>query len=167
MFSYLCRPMSEHAYRSGWMVVTRPVPKTGLVLTHMHLTPNHVLRSVINEWCALHGIEVQKKRPKTVNCSPEDIANIDDLIKKLSSDDISVQREAAGELRLLAKRNVEHRICVAEQGAIPLLIKLLTSSDRKTQEHAVTALLNLSINHHNKGQIVIAGTDLLPWRYPL
>ena len=38
-----------------------------------------------------------------------------------------------------------------------ILVELLSSPDPRTQEHAVTALLNLSINESNKGAIVIAG----------
>lgn len=48
-------------------------------------------------------------------------------------------------------------MCIAEAGAIPLLAELLSSRDPRTQEHAVTALLNLSINETNKASIVGAG----------
>ncbi|CAJ2645269.1 unnamed protein product [Trifolium pratense] len=48
-------------------------------------------------------------------------------------------------------------VCIAEVGAMPLLVDLLSSADPRTQEHAVTALLNLSINENNKGTIVNAG----------
>jgi hypothetical protein len=135
----------------------RTCPKTGLSLPHTNLTPNHVLRSVIAEWCTLHGVELPKKRAKGSQCSPEDKAAIDELIAKLSSPIVEVQRGAAYDIRLRAKKNVDHRICIAEQGAIPLLVSLLLSPDQKTQEHAVTALLNLSINDSNKGRIVAAG----------
>ena len=135
----------------------RTCPKTGLSLPHTNLTPNHVLRSVIAEWCTLHGVELPKKRAKGSQCSPEDKAAIDELIAKLSSPIVEVQRGAAYDIRLRAKKNVDHRICIAEQGAIPLLVSLLLSPDQKTQEHAVTALLNLSINDNNKGRIVAAG----------
>ena len=136
----------------------RTCPKTGLSLPHTNLTPNHVLRSVIAEWCTVHGVELPKKRAKGSQCSPEDKASIDELVAKLSSPIVEVQRSAAHDIRLRAKKNVDHRICIAEQGAIPLLVRLLLSSDQKTQEHAVTALLNLSINDSNKGQIVAAGS---------
>lgn len=43
---------------------------------------------------------------------------------------------------------------IAEAGAIPLLVGLLYASDMHTQEHAVTALLNLSICEDNKGCII-------------
>nr|XP_024362904.1 U-box domain-containing protein 13-like isoform X4 [Physcomitrium patens] len=132
-------------------------PKTGLSLPHTHLTPNHVLRSVIAEWCTLYGVEMPKKRAKGSQCSPEDKAAIDELVKKLSSPLSEVQRNAAYDLRLRAKKNVDHRSFIAEQGAIPLLVRLLHSPDQKTQEHSVTALLNLSINESNKGRIMTAG----------
>ncbi|XP_023924896.1 U-box domain-containing protein 14 [Quercus suber] len=45
----------------------------------------------------------------------------------------------------------------ADGDAIPLLVELLSSPDPRTQEHAVTALLNLSINESNKGTILNEG----------
>ncbi|WVZ90870.1 hypothetical protein U9M48_037129 [Paspalum notatum var. saurae] len=75
----------------------------------------------------------------------------------LCSPDPEEQRSAAAELRLLAKRNANNRICIAEAGAIPLLLSLLSSSDLRTQEHAVTALLNLSIHEDNKASIISSG----------
>ncbi|KAJ9537715.1 hypothetical protein OSB04_030448 [Centaurea solstitialis] len=79
------------------------------------------------------------------------------LLCKLNSGSPNNQRSAAGEIRLLAKRNAENRVAVAEAGAIPLLTRLLTSPDSRTQEHAVTALLNLSLCEENKGSIVSSG----------
>lgn len=134
----------------------RTCPKTASSLPHLNLTPNHVLRSVIAEWCTLHGIELPKKRVKS-QCSAEDKAAIDELIAKLQDPSPELQRSAAHDIRLKAKMDVDHRICIAEQGAIPLLVGLLLSPDEKSQEHAVTALLNLSINDSNKGRIVSAG----------
>ncbi len=60
----------------------------------------------------------------------------------------------AAELRLLAKHNGDNRVLIAEAGAIPLLIGLLSLPDTRTQEHAVTALLNLSICEDNKRCII-------------
>lgn len=88
------------------------------------------------------------------NC---DKAAIGSLLKKLAHGNIEEKRAAAGELRLLGKRNADNRVCIAEAGAIPLLVELLSSPDPRTQEHAVTALLNLSINDTNKSIIVNAG----------
>ncbi|WVZ95484.1 hypothetical protein U9M48_041244 [Paspalum notatum var. saurae] len=90
-----------------------------------------------------------------------DISAIENQVRKLvddlKSDSIDVQRSAASELRLLAKHNMENRIVIANCGAVNLLVGLLHSPDARTQEHAVTALLNLSINDNNK--IAIANAD--------
>lgn len=67
------------------------------------------------------------------------------------------RRKYACELRLLAKQNKENRACIAEAGAIPLLVSLLSVSDLRTQEHAVTALFNLSIYEDNKRRIITSG----------
>ncbi|KAJ9537714.1 hypothetical protein OSB04_030447 [Centaurea solstitialis] len=82
------------------------------------------------------------------------LSMIQSLLRKLRPDD---QRTAAGEIRLLSKRNADNRAAIAEAGAIPLLTQLLTAPDLRTQEHAVTALLNLSICEENKGSIVSSG----------
>ncbi|TKY66062.1 U-box domain-containing protein 13 [Spatholobus suberectus] len=60
----------------------------------------------------------------------------------------------SGELRLLAKQNGQNRMLIAEAGAIPHLVDLLYAPDAGTQEHAVTALLNLSIYVDNKERIM-------------
>ncbi|CAA6671164.1 unnamed protein product [Spirodela intermedia] len=81
------------------------------------------------------------------------------LIEDLKSDSTEMQRSATHELRLLAKHNMENRIIIASCGAIIHLVGLLHSTDSKTQENAVTALLNLSINDNNK--IAIASADAI------
>eukprot|EP00249_Psilotum_nudum_P018897 c27008_g1_i1 orf=278-1879(+) len=140
-------------------------PKTQQTLPHLILTPNYVLRSLIVQWCETHGIDLPKKggssksrqMPATgTDISAGDRQTIEALMQKLSSGQLDVQRAAAGELRLLAKRNGENRVWIAEAGAIPLLVGLLSTQDLRTQEHAVTALLNLSIHDSNKGAIVRA-----------
>ncbi|KAE8695380.1 U-box domain-containing protein 4 [Hibiscus syriacus] len=78
------------------------------------------------------------------------------LVEDLKSTSVDTQREATGELRLLAKHNMDNRIIIANCGAITLLVDLLCSPDTKTQENAVTALLNLSINDNNKAAIANA-----------
>ncbi|KAM0883245.1 hypothetical protein ACQ4PT_031766 [Festuca glaucescens] len=134
-------------------------PKTQLPLTHTSLTPNFVLKSLIAQWCEANGIELPKNKvnshdKKVVKSSDYDNAGLVSLMSRLRSVNQDEQRAAAGEIRLLAKRNVNNRICIAEAGAIPLLVNLLSSSDPRTQEHAVTALLNLSIHENNKASIV-------------
>ncbi|XP_065870330.1 U-box domain-containing protein 14 isoform X2 [Euphorbia lathyris] len=138
-------------------------PKTQQTLLHTALTPNYVLKSLIALWCESNGVELPKQQGSCRNkkygnsVSDCDRIAIACLLEKLANGNPDQQRAAAGELRLLAKRNADNRVCIAEAGAIPLLVELLSSTDPRTQEHAVTALLNLSINDINKGTIVNAG----------
>ncbi|KAF3454719.1 hypothetical protein FNV43_RR05167 [Rhamnella rubrinervis] len=135
-------------------------PKTQQSLSSTALTPNYVLRSLIAQWCEANGIEPPKRpsssRPNktTSACSPAERTKIEVLLHKLTSGNPEDQRSAAGEIRLLAKRNADNRVAIAEAGAIPLLVGLLLTPDSRTQEHAVTALLNLSICDNNKGSII-------------
>ncbi|KAL5569388.1 hypothetical protein UlMin_025963 [Ulmus minor] len=139
-------------------------PKTQQTLAHTALTPNYVLKSLIGLWCESNGVELPKRQgncgtkksgsSSVLDCDKVAIAS---LLEKLANGNPEQQRAAAGELRLLAKRNADNRVCIAEAGAIPLLVELLSSTDPRTQEHAVTALLNLSINDINKGTIVKTG----------
>ncbi|KAJ8543792.1 hypothetical protein K7X08_025410 [Anisodus acutangulus] len=138
-------------------------PKTQQALTSRALTPNYVLRSLIAQWCEANGIE-PPKRPGSSQpnksasaCTPAERSKIENLMKKLKSGSPEEVRSAAGEIRLLAKRNADNRVAIAEAGVIPLLVHLLSTPDSRTQEHAVTALLNLSICENNKGNIVISG----------
>ncbi|GMP75774.1 hypothetical protein CsSME_00032744 [Camellia sinensis var. sinensis] len=58
---------------------------------------------------------------------------------------------------LLAKNRSDNRALIGESGAVPALIPLLKCTDPWTQEHAVTALLNLSLHEENKPLITNAG----------
>ncbi|XVE59243.1 hypothetical protein DITRI_Ditri05aG0030300 [Diplodiscus trichospermus] len=138
-------------------------PKTQQTLSSPALTPNYVLRSLIAQWCEANGIEPPKRpsssRPsKTTSAySPAEHTEIEGLLRKLTSSNPEDQRMAAGEIRLLAKRNADNRVAIAEAGAIPVLVSLLSTPDSRIQEHAVTALLNLSICEDNKGSIISFG----------
>ncbi|PPD88471.1 hypothetical protein GOBAR_DD14560 [Gossypium barbadense] len=138
-------------------------PKTQQTLSSPALTPNYVLRSLIAQWCEANGIEPPKRpgssrsNKTTSACSPAERTKIEILLRKLASSSPEDQRMAAGEIRLLAKRNADNRVAIAEAGAIPLLVTLLSTPDSRTQEHAVTAVLNLSICEENKGSIISFG----------
>ncbi|KAG5533168.1 hypothetical protein RHGRI_027400 [Rhododendron griersonianum] len=157
-------PTYERSCIQKWLDAGhKTCPKTQQTLLHTALTPNYVLKSLIALWCESNGIELPKRQG---NCGDKksgasgsdcDRAAINTLIDKLADGNLDQQRAAAGELRLLAKRNSDNRVFIAEAGAIPLLVELLSSVDSRTQEHAVTALLNLSIHEANKGNIVNSG----------
>ncbi|KAK9734833.1 hypothetical protein RND81_04G166100 [Saponaria officinalis] len=138
-------------------------PKTQQTLQNSSLTPNYVLRSLIAQWCEANGVDPPKRPGPTQPtrsasaCSAAERSKIEELLQKLHSGNPEDQRSAAGEIRLLAKRNTDNRVAIAEAGAIPLLVDLLVTPDSRTQEHAVTALLNLSICDDNKGSIINSG----------
>ncbi|MED6181919.1 hypothetical protein PIB30_023940 [Stylosanthes scabra] len=87
--------------------------------------------------------------------------NSDDLIRQLvsdlGSDSVNEQKQAAMEIRLLAKNKPENRIRIAKAGAIKPLISLISSQDLQVQEYGVTAILNLSLCDENKDAIASAG----------
>ncbi|XP_057751812.1 U-box domain-containing protein 13-like isoform X1 [Arachis stenosperma] len=138
-------------------------PKTLQSLTSTVLTPNYVLRSLIEQWCEANGMEPPRrpsnsKPSKSVSAyAPAERSKIETLLQRLTCGSPEERRTAAGEIRLLAKRNADNRVAIAEAGAIPLLVGLLSVPDSRTQENAVTALLNLSIYENNKGSIVSSG----------
>lgn len=84
-------------------------------------------------------------------------SHVKNLIEDLKAQSTELQITAAAELRLLAKHNMENRIIIGHCGAITPLLSLLHSEAKLTQEHAVTALLNLSINEENKAMIAESG----------
>lgn len=79
--------------------------------------------------------------------------HVEEVVKELKSQSTEVQTSAAAELRFLAKNNMENRLIIGHCGAIAPLISLLYSDVKITQEHAVTALLNLSICEKIKAMI--------------
>ncbi|TVU28366.1 hypothetical protein EJB05_19883, partial [Eragrostis curvula] len=149
----------ERAFIQRWIDCgNRTCPKTQQKLQNLTLTPNYVLRSLILQWCEEKGIE-PPSRSKNDGSSLEvggDRLAIESLVRHLSSSSLDERKSAAAEIRSLAKKSTDNRILLAESSAIPALVKLLSSKDLKTQEHAVTALLNLSIYDQNKELIVVA-----------
>ncbi|XP_051129132.1 U-box domain-containing protein 4-like isoform X1 [Andrographis paniculata] len=90
--------------------------------------------------------------------SPEDLQPTVKLcVDGLKSPSVAVKRSAAAKLRLLAKNRADNRALIGESGAVPALIPLLRCTDPMTQEHAVTALLNLSLHESNKSVITNGG----------
>ncbi|CAA0817990.1 ARM repeat superfamily protein [Striga hermonthica] len=90
--------------------------------------------------------------------SPEDLQPTVKLcVDGLQSPSVAVKRSAAAKLRVLAKNRADNRALIGESGAVSALVPLLRCSDPMTQEHSVTALLNLSLHEGNKSVITNAG----------
>ncbi|MED6118555.1 E3 ubiquitin-protein ligase pub1 [Stylosanthes scabra] len=152
-------------------------PKSGQRLIHTALVPNYALKSLIQQWCYENKVSVNepnssvleensRQRSFNVNAADHASANktsLDEikitaefLVGKLATGSADTQRKAAYKLRLLAKCGMDSQRIIAEAGAIPFLVTLLTSNDTRIQEQAVTALLNLSIFDNNKILIMAA-----------
>jgi hypothetical protein len=83
---------------------------------------------------------------------------IDVWIADLSESKSHGRREATQGLRLLTRKSSLNRDYIADKGGIPSLITvILETEDQEIRKHAVTTLLNLSINSHLKDSIVNAG----------
>ncbi|CAH1438780.1 unnamed protein product [Lactuca virosa] len=159
-------------------------PKSGKRLIHMALIPNYALKSLIHQYCDENNLPVDENAPATSSTHsfeknpsvkrklPEKAIDhisatksamdavkmtAEFLVGKLAMGSVDIQRQAAYELRLLAKTGMDNRRLISEAGAIPFLVTLLSSHDPRIQEHAVTTLLNLSIFENNKVLIVAAG----------
>lgn len=160
------RPFIQEWLNSGH----RTCPRTQQVLSHSILTPNHLIRNMISQWCEDHGVELPFKKNHGVEL-PSPVLNsekegltqkeqihLGSLLEKISIPSISEQKEAAKELRSLTKRMPSFRVLLGETpDAIPQLLSLLSRTDLdyhpEVQEDVVTTILNLSINDNNKKTI--------------
>lgn len=149
-------------------------PKSGQRLIHRALIPNYSVKSLIGQWCKENHVPSSfwdSRDNATVSATHQAVDHIsavksaseavrmtaEFLVGKLAMGSADIQRQAAYELRLLAKTGMDNRRVIAEAGAIPFLVTLLSSRDARAQENAVTALLNLSIFNNNKILIMAAG----------
>ncbi|KAF4382134.1 hypothetical protein G4B88_009424 [Cannabis sativa] len=137
----------------------RTCPKTRQTLSHLELAPNYALKNIILQWTEKNNF----KLPSMDNQGGHEYSSADltqeiiSLVEGLSSSHLERQRDAVKKVRLLSKENPENRILIAHNGGIPPLVQLLSYPDTKIQEHAVTALLNLSIDESNKKLIAREG----------
>ncbi|KAF2284563.1 hypothetical protein GH714_027094 [Hevea brasiliensis] len=148
------RPFIQKWLKSG----NRTCPLTQQVLSHTFLTPNHLVREMISQWCKSQGLElpdpVQYVNEEGITEADRD--HFQSLLEKMSSA-LPEQKEAARELRLLTKRMPSFRVLFGESvGAIPQLLNPLSASKSGSdihpdlQEDVITTLLNLSIHDNNK-----------------
>ncbi|KAJ7973584.1 RING-type E3 ubiquitin transferase [Quillaja saponaria] len=146
------RPLIERWLKEGH----RTCPQTQQVLSHTILTPNHLVKDLISQWCKDHGIEL----PKCVRDTDEEVITdadrdcLNSLLHKLSLS-VSDQKEAAKELRLRTKRMPSFRTLFAKStDVIPQLLNPLSTGNADThpdlQEDLITTILNLSIHDNNK-----------------
>lgn len=142
-------------------------PKTGQTLAHTNLIPNRALKNLIAMWCRQQRIPFEHADNKDkVSAVKKNKAALEAtrmtasfLVNKLSlSQSIEAADGVVYELRSLAKTDSDCRACIAEAGAIPLLVRHLGSDVGRDhpnlQVNAVTTILNLSILEANKTRIM-------------
>ncbi|KAI3749697.1 hypothetical protein L2E82_20313 [Cichorium intybus] len=148
------RPFIQKWLKAG----NRICPRTQQVLSHTILTPNHLVRDMITQWCKTRGVQF----PSPLQYTEQDGLTEADrdlflsLLKKMSSTQ-SEQKEAARTLRSLTKRMPSFRALFGESlESIPQLLTPLSQNKSQNeihpdlQEDLITTLLNLSIHDNNK-----------------
>lgn len=140
-------------------MMSRSDDKTVVLPAAQSPSPNHSSFSPWSQGGSNYGYDgrTPSSTPGSRSDDPADYSLVERLVDDLKSGDEQVRAAAALELRLLAKHSSENRILIARCGAIPALVSLLDSEATQTQENAVTALLNLSINNRNKVAVAEAG----------
>ncbi|ESW12693.1 hypothetical protein PHAVU_008G134400 [Phaseolus vulgaris] len=149
----------DRSFIQKWLNAgNRTCPRTHQVLSHTVLTPNHLIREMVEQWLKNQGVELSN----TVEYIDEEGLNQADrehflcLLKKMSST-LSDQKTAAKELRMLTKKHPCFRVLFCDSAdAIPQLLKPICGSDSFSsihpdlQEDVITTLLNISIHDNNK-----------------
>ncbi|XP_074320867.1 U-box domain-containing protein 9-like [Silene latifolia] len=135
-------------------------PQTREVLSHAVLTPNHLVRELIQQWCKDNGIQLPPpimdlEEQVVVTNSDEDYLN--GLLHKLST--LSDQKQAAKEIRLMTKSKHPIRPYFSEsEDAISQLLNPLSLlkdlyDHPDLQGDLVTILLNISLHDGNKKRV--------------
>ncbi|URE35599.1 U-box domain-containing protein 9 [Musa troglodytarum] len=149
----------DRAFIEEWLSSgNRTCPQTQRVLSDTTLTPNHLVRSMISQWCIEHGVTLpppDQEQEEGLITGKERNALRRIFDKMSSSSSVPQQKQAVRELRLLTKRNRSFRALVgANPDTIPQLLSVLSAPglrcDPEVQEDTVTTILNLSIHDSNK-----------------
>ncbi|KAL5057642.1 hypothetical protein RYX36_029246 [Vicia faba] len=136
----------------------RTCPQTHQVLSHTLLTPNHLVREMIEKWSKNQGIELCNiiSYINGEGAKEADQNHFLCLLEKMSST-LCDQKEAAKQLRLLTKKHPCFRVLFCDfEDAIPQLLKPIcegNSINHDLQEDVITTLLNISIHDNNKKQV--------------
>ncbi|KAG8047275.1 hypothetical protein GUJ93_ZPchr0008g12323 [Zizania palustris] len=147
----------------------RTCPVTGEKLRNTDVLPNIAVRGIIEQLLLSNGVSFHEPSCKhrmavdktalpfgtaSAGCVRLVVAF---LISKLSRGSPEEHKKATYEVRKLSKRNVFHRACLVEAGAVPWLLHLLSSTDAAVQDNVVAGLLNLSKHPAGRRALVDAG----------
>ncbi|KAK6119842.1 hypothetical protein DH2020_046415 [Rehmannia glutinosa] len=147
------RPFIQKWLKAG----NRTCPQTQQVLSHTIVTPNHLIRDMIMQWCDNHGINL----PNSVQyINDEGLTEADrdhflSLLGKMSST-LSEQKKPPRNYQTPVPLNTGE-----SRDFIPQLLSPLSQSKCESgevhsdlQEDIITTLLNLSIHDNNKKLVV-------------
>ncbi|KRH65449.3 hypothetical protein GLYMA_03G036700v4 [Glycine max] len=146
-------------------------PKTGQTLSHSDLIPNRVLRNMITAWCREQRIPFEAEtdtgklnggvtNKAALEATRMTVSFLINKLKGRENDNVNVPLSVEDtngvvyELRVLAKTDSDSRACIAEAGAIPVLVRFLNAENPSLQVNAVTTILNMSILEANKTKIM-------------
>ncbi|CAN6242127.1 unnamed protein product [Urochloa humidicola] len=132
-------------------------PQTQQDLLDATLIPNHLVRSMILQWCTenrfnLPPIENQEEN----NVTNSDQKTFDEIFKKIASSPKSTEtRQAIKDLRLITKQNSDFRAVLGERpDSISRMIFARSNpglqNDPQVLEDMVTVILNFSLHDSNK-----------------
>ncbi|KAJ1268415.1 hypothetical protein BS78_07G133100 [Paspalum vaginatum] len=150
----------------------RTCPVTGERLRSAELVPNLAARGIVEQLLLSRGVPLHHEHGASSKhrCAVDKTdapfgaaaaggvrLAVAFLIARLSRGTPEEQKKATYEARKLSKRNVFHRACLVEAGAVPWLLHLLSSADASVQDSAVAGLLNLSKHPAGRRALVEAG----------
>ncbi|CAL5426986.1 unnamed protein product [Camellia sinensis] len=143
-------------------------PQTAEVLSYTILSPNHLVREMITQWCKDRSIKLAEPRERIMDESKiteADKVCLFSLLKKMFSSSISDQKRAARELRRLTRYQPSFRaLFVESKDAISRSLEPLVSPagngsaahlllDPELQEDLITLVHNISVHEKNKRPI--------------
>ncbi|KAJ8574181.1 hypothetical protein K7X08_025986 [Anisodus acutangulus] len=150
-------------------------PATKQPLTDIELTPNVILRRLIQSWCTLnasHGIErFPTPRP------PVNKPQIIKLLKEAKSPDM--QMKSLKTLRSIASENDANKRCMESAGATEFLASIINNSNEvsneesftSTKDEALSILYQLKLSEHGlrslitngNGEFITSLTHIMQW----
>ncbi|OEL16155.1 U-box domain-containing protein 9 [Dichanthelium oligosanthes] len=148
----------DRRFIQEWLTAgNRTCPQTQQVLSNTILIPNHLVRSMISQWYTDNGITLppveNQEEDLVTNNERKTFSKIFERIA--SSSNLSEQREAIKDLRLLTKCNSSLRAAIGEKpDSISQMISTVSNPELENNaevlEDMVTTILNLSIHESNK-----------------
>ncbi|KAL6652961.1 hypothetical protein ACP70R_011886 [Stipagrostis hirtigluma subsp. patula] len=130
-------------------------PQTQQVLLDTTLIPNHLVGSMISQWCAENGFTLPPlEKQEEIHITNSEQKTFDEIFNKITSSKSFEMKQAIKDLRLLTKRNSEFRAVLGERpDSISRMIFARSTpglQNDQVLEDMVTIILNFSIHDGNK-----------------